>query len=186
MRPTGELGGAQRAAEKITLGAVLRVRSDGKRVGDAAHRRAATIPSDGPERSARSARFFEGEATSEVGLRAGLRRDMWTRDQPDIAPLRSRCAEGDRVFDGAERCPRAAQVALAQALAASPRAYAREPAAGDLPRSSSRRWSRWIWIGALIVFAGGLIALWPAPRAGARGRVAAGYAARVARELGRA
>ena len=40
----------------------------------------------------------------------------------------------------------------------------------------------WIWIGALIVFAGGLIALWPAPdaRAPAAASRAAGYAARVA------
>jgi cytochrome c-type biogenesis protein CcmF len=42
----------------------------------------------------------------------------------------------------------------------------------------------WIWLGALIVFAGGLVAIWPAPE-GARRRVP-GYAARVARELGRA
>ena len=44
----------------------------------------------------------------------------------------------------------------------------------------------WIWIGGLIVFAGGLIALWPAPDAARAPRRAAGYAARVARELGRA
>ena len=43
----------------------------------------------------------------------------------------------------------------------------------------------WIWLGGLIVFAGGLIALWPAPDA-ARGRVRAGYAARVAQDLDRA
>jgi cytochrome c biogenesis factor len=43
----------------------------------------------------------------------------------------------------------------------------------------------WIWIGALIVFCGGLIALWPAPRRAPR-PVAARYAARVAQELGRA
>jgi cytochrome c-type biogenesis protein CcmF len=42
----------------------------------------------------------------------------------------------------------------------------------------------WIWLGALVVFAGGLIALWPAP-AGSR-RLASTYAARVARELSRA
>jgi cytochrome c-type biogenesis protein CcmF len=43
----------------------------------------------------------------------------------------------------------------------------------------------WIWLGGIIVFAGGLIALWPAPDA-ARRRATAGYAGRVARELGRA
>jgi cytochrome c-type biogenesis protein CcmF len=42
----------------------------------------------------------------------------------------------------------------------------------------------WIWLGALVVFAGGLISLWPVPE-GARRRVRAGYAARVAREVGR-
>ena len=40
----------------------------------------------------------------------------------------------------------------------------------------------WIWIGALIVFAGALIALWPPP-GGLRRPVAARYKARVAREL---
>ena len=43
----------------------------------------------------------------------------------------------------------------------------------------------WIWVGALIVFAGGLIALWPAPAGRAPPR-RGGYAARLARELGRA
>ena len=43
----------------------------------------------------------------------------------------------------------------------------------------------WIWLGALIVFGGGLIAMWPA---GARARKPADAAqlARVARELQRA
>jgi cytochrome c-type biogenesis protein CcmF len=43
----------------------------------------------------------------------------------------------------------------------------------------------WIWLGALIVFAGGLIAIWPLP-AGATRRATAARAARLARELGRA
>jgi hypothetical protein len=44
----------------------------------------------------------------------------------------------------------------------------------------------WIWLGALIVFTGGLIALSPLRPVGARRPATAGYAARVARELGRA
>ena len=43
----------------------------------------------------------------------------------------------------------------------------------------------WIWLGALIVLGGALIALWPAPRSAQR-MVSAGYAARLARDLGRA
>jgi cytochrome c-type biogenesis protein CcmF len=43
----------------------------------------------------------------------------------------------------------------------------------------------WIWLGAIIVFLGALIAIWPGPHTVSR-RVTAGYAARLARELGRA
>ena len=43
----------------------------------------------------------------------------------------------------------------------------------------------WIWIGGAIAVAGALIAVWPAPEARRR-RVADVYAARLARDLGRA
>jgi cytochrome c-type biogenesis protein CcmF len=43
----------------------------------------------------------------------------------------------------------------------------------------------WLWLGALIVFVGGLITIWPAP-VGAPRRVGAAQAAKLARELGRA
>ena len=43
----------------------------------------------------------------------------------------------------------------------------------------------WIWLGGLIVFGGGLLAMWPSGLR-ARSRATAGAAARVARELGRA
>jgi cytochrome c-type biogenesis protein CcmF len=43
----------------------------------------------------------------------------------------------------------------------------------------------WVWVGALMVFGGGIICLWPAPRT-APSRATAAYASRVARELGRA
>jgi cytochrome c-type biogenesis protein CcmF len=43
----------------------------------------------------------------------------------------------------------------------------------------------WLWLGALIVLFGGLIAIWPPPGA-VRGRVRARYLARVAQDLGRA
>ena len=40
----------------------------------------------------------------------------------------------------------------------------------------------WIWVGALIAFLGGLIALWPPP-GGATRRARSTYAARVGREV---
>jgi cytochrome c-type biogenesis protein CcmF len=43
----------------------------------------------------------------------------------------------------------------------------------------------WIWLGGILVVLGGLVCLWPTADL-ARRRATAGYAARVARELGRA
>ena len=43
----------------------------------------------------------------------------------------------------------------------------------------------WIWLGALVVIAGALIALWPAPAA-VRARVRSAATQRLAREPGRA
>jgi cytochrome c-type biogenesis protein CcmF len=130
-------------------------------------------------------RFFEGEATSEVGLRAGLRRDVWSAISPSVRDLKKQVAEGDRVFDDAKSLPAAQrQIALAQALDGLTRSYGNNPPPATFRLIVSPLVS-WIWIGALIVFCGGLIALWPAPRRAPR-PVAARYAARVAQELGRA
>ena len=79
-------------------------------------------------------RFFEGEATSEVGLRAGLRRDVWSAISPSVRDLKKQVAEGDRVFTGAKSLPaEQRQIALA-AGARRPHPLLREqPAAGDVP-----------------------------------------------------
>ena len=122
--------------------------------------------------------IFEGEATSEVGLKAGPLRDVWTVIQPDPGEL-------SRVINS-----------LAAKTAGKPAAQ-QERAVGGLIAVYRRGifpaqfrllvspMVTWIWVGGLVVFLGGLIALWPAPDA-ARRRVTARYAARVARELGRA
>ena len=51
-------------------------------------------------------RFFEGEATSEVGLEAGLRRDVWASVAPDTRELAPRVKEGDKVFAQADDAAR--------------------------------------------------------------------------------
>ena len=43
-------------------------------------------------------RFFEGEATSEIGLKAGLRGDVWAAMTPDKAVLAPAIEQGDKVF----------------------------------------------------------------------------------------
>jgi cytochrome c-type biogenesis protein CcmF len=128
-------------------------------------------------------RFFEGEATSEVGLRAGLRRDLWTAVAPDIGRLQPVIEQGDKVF-GRARLSAAQQGAfLAEALRGISRSYTRNPPAATF-RIIASPLVAWIWLGALIVLLGAGIALWPAGRGARRPATAEGLA-RVARELSR-
>src|SRR5215218_8728535 len=184
LRPTSRLQAASNGRlERIDLGAVMRVSRGGEVVGTLRTERS-FFPSADPTLGPVS-RFFEGEATSEVGLRAGLRRDVWSAISPNIRDLRRKIAEGDKVFTDAKGLPEnQRQIALAQALDGLTRSYATAPPPATFRLIVSPLVS-WIWLGALIVFTGGLIALWP-PRRRAPRPVAARYAARVARELGRA
>jgi cytochrome c-type biogenesis protein CcmF len=171
VRPTTRL-----ESEKVSLGAVLDVRRDGKRVGTLRPTRGyfpSTDPTAGPV-----GRFFDGQATSEVGLRAGLRRDLWTAVEPDLQSLEPLIRQADKRFADADPGLQAVLIA-----AIAERYRTRTPPATF--RVIASPLVTWIWIGALVVIGGALIALWPAPVA-ARRRARAGYAARVARELGRA
>ena len=111
---------------------------------------------------------------------------MWSAISPNVRDLEKQIAEGDRVFEAAADDLTATQrdMALAQALDGLTKAYAAKPPPATFRLIVSPLVS-WIWIGALIVFLGGLIALWPPARRAPR-PVAARYAARVAQELGRA
>jgi cytochrome c-type biogenesis protein CcmF len=180
LRPTSKLDVASNGSlEKINFGADLRVRREG---GDpkTIHTERSYFPSSDPSLGAVS-RYFEGEATSEVGLEAGARRDFWATVAPDTRPLRRVVQRGDRVFEQAAALPEAQRAAaLGEALQRLVAAY---PASA--PPATFRilvsPLVTWIWVGALIVFAGGLIAIWPLP-AGAARRVTAAQAARLARE----
>jgi cytochrome c-type biogenesis protein CcmF len=171
VRPTAKL-----ANEKISLGAVLDVRKDGRRVTVLRPTRGyypSMDPSLGPV-----GRYFDGQATSEVGLRAGLRRDLWMAIEPDLGPLQGIIREADRRFADARPDVQAFVIAAVAAR------YQRDPPAATF-RMIVSPLVTWIWLGALVVVAGALIALWPAPLA-LRRRALAGYSTRVARELGRA
>jgi cytochrome c-type biogenesis protein CcmF len=128
-------------------------------------------------------RYFEGEATSEVALEAGLLRDVWISVAPDTRRLAPRVAEGDEVFGDAASSlpPDEYDALLAQALRGLTRSFADDAGASTF-RMLVSPMVTWIWLGALVVFAGGLIALWPSPRGAAR-RVGAIYAAKVGREV---
>jgi cytochrome c-type biogenesis protein CcmF len=183
-RPTAELQAAPNGRlERIDFGAVMRVTRDGEPVATLRTERS-YFPSSGPMLGPIS-RFFEGEATSEVGLEAGLWRDVWVSVAPDIRRLEPLVEEGDRVFGDADEAqaltPAQRETLLAEALRGLTRTYADDPPPATF-RVLVSPMVTWIWIGAIVVFLGGLIALWPSPRTVGR-RVTAAYAARVGREV---
>jgi cytochrome c-type biogenesis protein CcmF len=148
VRPTSALSN-----EKVTLGTILDVSRNGHHVATLTPTRAyypTLDPGLGPV-----GRYFAGEATSEVGLRAGPRRDIWTAVQPDIGAMQSMIDGLDRRFPLATG--RSAGLLLA-ALAA--RYEVRPPPASF--RLIVSPLVEWIWLGGAIAGFGGLIALWPA------------------------
>jgi cytochrome c-type biogenesis protein CcmF len=182
VRPTSRLVAARNGRlERIDLGADLRVTRDGRQLGTL-HTYRSYFPSVAPMLGPVS-RFFEGETESQVGLRAGWARDVWTAVSPDTSRLRGVVRQGDRVFAGpGARLPAAQRdELLASALAGLTGRYVRDTPAATF-RLLVSPLVGWIWFGALVVFLGGLIALWPSPRTVGR-RVTAAYAARVGREV---
>ena len=138
--------------ERIAFTARLLVTRDGKRVGVLSPARQyypTQDPSSGP-----IGRFFDGEATSEVGLKTSASGDLWTAFQPDLTPLEKDVAAGNREL--ADVGP------LAQGIAvyAIADAYAKNP-----PTATFRViWDPlviWVWVGGLFVVAGALFSVWP-------------------------
>jgi cytochrome c-type biogenesis protein CcmF len=171
--------------EALTFGAVLAVRDGGHHTVLHPSRRYFRPTGVG---TGTLAGFFDGEATSEVGLDAGARGDFWTSVAPDIGPVRRRAVGADRGFRACIRggpgtppqCgalsrlmgaaaanPSLRPVALAQirrlqavTLKRIARSYLvdRSPATF---RVIVNPLVTWIWIGGLIALAGALIAIWP-------------------------
>ncbi len=111
-------------SEKFTFGSVLRVGEDGKTVATLRPSRRFFRPTG--QETGTIGSFFAGEATSEVGLDAGFRNDLWTAVQPDIAAVQRRVRAADRGFracvSGAPGTP-----PQCKALAATMRAAAANP-----------------------------------------------------------
>jgi cytochrome c-type biogenesis protein CcmF len=183
-RPTGNVEVAPNGSlEKINLGAELRARRDGGETTILRPARSFFPSSDaslGPV-----SRYFEGEATSEVGLRAGVRRDLWTAVAPDVQSFAPIVKRGDEVFSRARSLPEQERAAaLGETLRRLVGRY-RSDLSPVTFRVLVSPLVSWIWLGAFLVFTGGLIAIWPAP-VSVRRRVTAAYGARLARDLGRA
>jgi cytochrome c-type biogenesis protein CcmF len=159
----------------VTLGAVLDVRKGDRHwiMRPGRNYYEATDGSGGP-----FGRFFMGESTSEVDVRWGLGRDVWTAVQPDISGLSKPISVANRKFASS---PRDVQAVVVAALVAS---YRNHPPPATF-RMIVSPMIVWIWIGGAIVLLGSLTALWPTAEARRR-RAASLAAARLGRELSRA
>jgi len=169
--------------EKISFGAVVAIRKDGKLISTVRPERG-FYPSRDDSLGA-VGRYFEGEATSEVGMKGGIRRDLWTAMTPNIRDLQPVIDKADKAFAEVSKKLTATQAGavLGNTLRLFINRYERQPPPATF-RLITSPMVTWIWIGALIVIGGGLIAMWPAPDA-ARRRATARLAARVAEDLGR-
>ncbi|MCW2968517.1 MAG: heme lyase CcmF/NrfE family subunit [Solirubrobacteraceae bacterium] len=184
VKPIGRVVLRDDRVERIDLGSQLVV-SKGGHVLRTLEPTRGYYPSDAP--FAPVSGMFDGESTSEVRMIAGLKRDVWSAVQPELTTLQPVMRTYDKAIRLlAQRGRPVGQQVLGFRIGlqkvvdtyTSGRPYATF-------RLIVSPLVAWIWIGGIIVFGGGLVSLWPAPD-GARRRVTAGYAARVAQELGRA
>jgi cytochrome c-type biogenesis protein CcmF len=182
-KATGQIVTRAGRLERIDFGASLVVSKGAKHIADL-HPTRGYYPVNAPFAPISSA--FDGESTSEVGMDAGVTKDIWTAVSPDLSRLQPIMRKGDAVFraNGAKLSAADYVTYRSAALAGLVHNYVANPPPATF-RVIVSPLVAWIWIGGLVVFMGGLIALWPAPRT-APARVKAGYASRVARELGRA
>jgi cytochrome c-type biogenesis protein CcmF len=155
VRATGRL-----AAEKITLGAVLDVSRHGRHVVTLVPSRG-YYPSLDEASFGRIGRFFNGDSTSELGLRASLTRDIWTAAQPDLSAVEPMIRDANRRF------PQANAQLEGFVVSAVVRRYLEGRPVVDF-RLIVSPLVAWIWIGGVIVVGGAMVGLWPAPRRGRR------------------
>jgi cytochrome c-type biogenesis protein CcmF len=176
VRPTATLGGDRAGTgAPISFGAVLEAEGNGKQFTLRPQRN--YYPTLDASEGA-IGRFFEGEATSEVDVRWGLRSDFWTAVRPDISALEGPIKEANAQFEGASDDVQATVIAFLVEH------YRTDPPPATFRTIVSPLVS-WIWIGGAIVLLGALVAVWPAPESRVR-RVRSLYSARLGKDLSEA
>ncbi|HEX3734738.1 MAG TPA: cytochrome c-type biogenesis CcmF C-terminal domain-containing protein [Solirubrobacterales bacterium] len=173
-------------SEKFTFGNVLRVEQDGKQVATLRPSRRYFKPT-GVETSTIGS-FFDGEATSEVGLKAGIREDLWIAPQPNISAVQRQVRAADKGFkacvSGAAGTPPQCKAVAATMRAAAANPSLRPAALAQIAQIQTVTAEQiaksyltdnspvtfkvivnplvtWMWLGGLIALAGALMALWP-------------------------
>jgi len=122
--------------------------------------------------------YFEGEATSEVGLRAGLFSDFWVALEPDTSVIQDRAKVADERFgaymrqrvlpeiqrDPSQTAELTRQLVKVQDLATDEIIQAYVDPAKPVPvtfRIIVSPMVTWIWLGSIITVLGALFAVWP-------------------------
>jgi cytochrome c-type biogenesis protein CcmF len=183
---------ASATAAKLTFGAVLRVSKNGRYVETLRSTRG-FYPTGFNGTSGPISEAFNGASDSNIGLDAGLTHDIWIVVNPNLTPLQPQISQGDQVFESYMQHLTPAQVRNPQQIALLSGLRGRA-IVGLTNRYVSHPWAveflmivsplvSWIWIGALIIAFGGLIALSPLPAWAARRSTVAAYESRLAREL---
>ncbi len=173
--------------EYLQFGSILRVEEGGEVVATLHPSRRYFRPTG--QQSGTIGSFFNGESTSEVGLKAGAGSDLWTAMQPDISGIQERVRAADKGFracvSGAPGTPPQcdAVAAMMRAAVADPSLQAGALAQiAELQSLAVNRIAKsylgegspaifkvivdplvtWMWIGGLIALLGALLAIWPA------------------------
>jgi len=170
-RPTVERDGPA-----LVFGAELSVKRDGEAFATVKPTRRYYQVTSGTRSIAT---YFRGEATSEVGLRAGARKDFWVSIEPDTAAIQKRARIADERFGTYMRTSvlPALQADPSQAEALTQQLVEVQGLATDQiiadytkPAMATAATFRvivsplvsWIWIGAIITILGAFFAAWPA------------------------
>ncbi len=157
---------------KISFGAVLDVSRGGRHVTRLTTTRG-FYPDVGDPTVGPISVAFDGQSDSNVGLQAGLTHDIWTVVNPNVQPIQSEINRGDELFTRLMTSlspARARNAATLDAIAI----YRARAIAGLAHQYVTRPWPvdfllivsplvTWIWLGAIVIAGGGLIALWPFP-----------------------
>jgi cytochrome c-type biogenesis protein CcmF len=174
-------------SEKYTIGAKVEVKQDGKYLTTLETSRRFFRPT-GAAATGGLADYFSGEATSEVGLKTGLVRDIWVTVAPNVQKVQHQLAIAEK---GLEKCIEAGpgtpeqckqlrglMLAAQQNPALQPRALkqieslqllsAERIAKGYVNEAGTATFKviinplvLWMWIGGIIGLIGALIAVWP-------------------------
>jgi len=176
VRPTASVSAANdtvHTGSTANFGAVLRVTREGRYV-------TTLRPSEGFYESDEIAegsvgRLIGGQPVSHVSIQASLTRDLWSAIAPELeAPWLKRIVQ-----IGNKTIPMSRPDEGMIAIAVLAREYLKHPPPAQF-RLEVSPLIMWIWLGGLIVFGGGLLALLPAPavlRRGARVAVRQGASA---------